>query len=108
MKRAVNRETITVDVPHKLTKAVARKRIDEGFLRVQREIAGKSVQFEQDWQDDTMAFKGGAMGQTVSGRLTVFDDSVKIEIDLPWLLARMAGTIREKLSRGTTKLLTKE
>lgn len=101
-------EKISITVPHRLSKEEARQRIDGGFVRLQQEIAGKSVEFDQSWQGDVMAFSGGAMGQTITGRLTVADNAVDIELDLPWLLAKLSGTIRDKLSRGATKMLEKK
>jgi len=101
-------EKITVNVPHKLGRADARTRIDQGFGKVQEQIAGKSVDVEQSWTGDVMNFKAGAMGQNITGNLEVFDDKVTIEIDLPWLLAKISGVVQDKLKKGTQLLLEKK
>lgn len=101
-------EKVTVRVPHKLSKADARARIDKGFAKVQEQIAGKSVNVEQEWQGETMAFKAGAMGQSLTGKLNVMDDHVHIEVDLPWFLAKLSGMVEDKLRKGTQLLLDKK
>ncbi len=101
-------EKISVNVPHKLTREEARQRIDEGFGKVQQQIAGNSVNMEQNWHGDRMAFTAGAMGQTITGNLTVSDSNVRIELDLPWFLAKLSGGIQEKMKKGTTLLLEKK
>ena len=101
-------EKITVNVPHKLSREEARKRIDSGFGKVQEQIAGKAVSVEQTWNGDTLAFAAGAMGQKITGTLHVQDKNVLIEIDLPWFLAKLSGTVTDKLKKGTQLLLDKK
>ncbi|MEL7272336.1 MAG: polyhydroxyalkanoic acid system family protein [Pseudomonadota bacterium] len=101
-------EKITVNIPHKLGKDAARSRIENGFAKVQEQIVGKAVEVEQSWTNDRMDFAVGMMGQSVKGRLDVADNHVHVELDLPWLLAKLAGPIREKLTKGTQVLLEKK
>lgn len=101
-------EKITVNVPHKLTRETAKSRIESGFSKVQEQIAGKSVDIQQNWQGDNLLFSAGAMGQKITGKLTVFDDKVLIEVDLPWILAKLSGGIQDKLKKGTQLLLDKK
>ncbi len=101
-------EKITVNVPHKLSREEARSRIDSGFGKVQEQIAGKAVAVEQTWNGDSMAFTAGAMGQNITGSLHIQENNVLIEIDLPWFLAKLSGSIGEKLKKGTQLLLDKK
>lgn len=101
-------EKISIKVPHKLSKIDARNRIDSGFAKVQEQIAGKSVDVEQHWEGEVMRFKAGMMGQSLTGMLEVLDDHVKVEADLPWFLAKLSGTIGDKLKKGTQLLLDKK
>lgn len=103
-------EKITINVPHKLSQADARARIDSGFAKVQEQVVGKSVEVEQNWapDQDVMTFKAGVMGQSITGTLNVMPEKVLIEIDLPWFLAKLAGPFREKLAKGTQLLLDKK
>lgn len=101
-------EKINIKVPHKLSPADARSRIDSGFAKVQEQIAGKSVDVEQNWNGDVMHFKAGLMGQNITGMLTILADHVQIEVDLPWFLAKLSGAVGDKLKKGTQLLLDKK
>lgn len=101
-------EKITVNVPHKLSREDARARIDRGFGKVQEQIGGKAMTVEQSWQGDVMDFQAGAMGQKITGKLHVQDSNVLIEVNLPWFLAKLSGSVQEKLKKGTQLLLDKK
>ncbi len=101
-------EKITVNVPHKLTEREVRERIDKGFSKVQEKTVGKSVDVSQSWEGDRMTFKAGAMGQNLTGKLHIQPNNVFIEINLPWFLAKLSGTVQEKLKKGTQLLLDKK
>ena len=101
-------EKITVNVPHKLDIEDARNRIEQGFDKVQEQIAGKSVDVTQSWTGDRMDFTAGAMGQKLTGNLQVQENNVLIEVDLPWFLAKLSNVVEEKLKKGTQLLLDKK
>ena len=101
-------EELTINVPHRLTRLTARERIEGGFHKVQEQIAGKGVSVEQVWQGDHMDFTATVMGQAVKGSLDVDDEQVHIRVALPWLLAKLAGPLQEKLASGTKLLLEKK
>lgn len=97
-------ETITITVPNRHSKEEARRRIDGGFNKAIDHLAGKA-QVETAWIGDEMSFKASAMGQSVTGTLSLFDDHVRIDVALPWLLAKLAGPISQKLEKNTQLLL---
>ena len=98
-------EPLTIDVPHSLGLDGARSRIEGGFHKVTDALGGKGVTIEQNWQGDQMAFTAQAMGQSIDGHLTVFADKVHIEMQLPWLLAKLAGPLKERLASETKTIL---
>lgn len=97
-------ETVTVTVPNRHTKEEARRRIDDGFAKAMDTLAGKA-EVKTAWKGDVMTFQAGALGQNVSGTLTITDDEVVIRISLPWILAKLAGPISQKLEKNTQLLL---
>ena len=101
-------ETIKVDIPHKLGRAAARTRIDEGFGRLRQEMLGGMVKFEDTWNGDHLDFKARVMGQTVTGRLDVLDEAVHVEVDLPMMLAAIAEKLKGKLRKEGQILLEKK
>ncbi|MDD9910145.1 MAG: polyhydroxyalkanoic acid system family protein [Ahrensia sp.] len=100
-------ETITVTIPNKRSKEEAKQRIDSGFHTVTEQLGGRA-QINQSWQGDRMQFDAAAMGQTISGTLDVREDVVEINVSLPWLLAKLAGPISDKLAKHTQLLLDKK
>ena len=57
------------------------------------------------WQGDTLHFRMRALGQTAEGRIEVLDDALRIDLTLPWLLAKAANRLLPFLRKETTKLL---
>lgn len=101
-------ETVSVTIPHRLSKDEARRRLEGGFQRVTEQMAGKAVSVDQTWDGDRMDFSARVMGQSITGKLMVRDASVDLEIDLPWLLASMANLFKGRLRKETTLLLEKK
>ena len=97
-------EPITVDIPHKLGRDVARARIAGGISRLAGMFPGGG-HVEERWEGDTLHFTVSAMGQRVASRLEVFDGYVHAVVDLPPMLALFASKIREKLAKEAPRLL---
>jgi hypothetical protein len=99
-----------VNIPHSLGKDEARRRIDEGFGRMRQQMVGglgAMLAFTERWEGDRLHFEGGSLGQKLSGRLDVMADSVRVEIDLPEILAAIADKIAGRLKTEGQKLLEK-
>jgi hypothetical protein len=94
-----------------LGKDEARRRIAEGFGRLEQQMTsgfGMVVNITERWEGDRLHFEGGALGQKMTGRLDVRDDSVQIQLDLPEILAAIADRITGKLQKEGQKLLEKK
>lgn len=101
-------ETINVEIPHRLSRLEARQRLEGGLQKIHEQVAGRAVNIEQEWTGDHLDFKAGMMGQTIAGRLDIEDDHVRLELDLPWLLASIANTLKGRLKKEGTLLLEKK
>ncbi len=99
---------VVVNVPHDLGRDEARRRLETGFGRIREQIGGKALAFEERWEGERLHFNAGAFGQKVSGRVDVLDKSVRIEVDLPWILASMAEKLQGRLQKAGTLLLEKK
>ena len=102
---------VTVNIPHKLGKAEARRRIEEGFGRLRQQMTGGiagMVTFQERWEGDRLHFEGSGLGQKMTGRLDVLPDSVRVEVDLPEILAAMADLITGRIQKEGQKLLEKK
>ena len=49
-----------------------------------------------------------ALGQSASGSIDVADDHVRLEVFLPWFLAKLVGTIQPLIRNEGTLLLEKK
>jgi hypothetical protein len=57
------------------------------------------------WNGDRLEFRVSAIGQVAEGFMDVAEDHVRVEVQLPWLLQRMAETIRDAIqARGKVLL----
>jgi hypothetical protein len=63
---------------------------------------------QESWEGDTLHFRMRALGQTAAGAIEVLDDALRIEISLPWLLAKAADRLLPILRKQTTLLLEKK
>lgn len=93
-----------MEIPHKLGRADAKQRLEKGVSKLTSFIPGSTVT-EHRWDGDTLAFTVQAMGQRVAAQLDVFDDRVRAVLDLPPMLAMLAGNAKELFLERGTKLL---
>jgi hypothetical protein len=97
--------TITVTVPHNLGVETAKKRLAERIEALQREYVDKVAQSEVTWAGDVATIRVAAIGQTATAQMTVLADMVRIEVQLPWLLARLAGKLQGFISQNANDVL---
>ena len=102
------RETITVSIPHKLGKEEALRRIREGVVDARTKFASVLSIQQADWTDDTLAFRVSAVAQQVAGTIQVAESHVKLDVELPWLLAKVAKVIVPAVQKEGTLLLEKK
>lgn len=96
---------LTLSIPHQLTRAEARRRIQEQLARLQQQYGGMLGRVEERWDGDTLHFAVSAAGQTVSGQAFVEDQAVRLEVVLPWMLAMLAGPVQQAIEKQGTALL---
>jgi len=53
-------------------------------------------------------FRMRALGQTAAGSIEVLEDALRIDVSLPWLLAKAAKGLLPLLRKETAKLLEKQ
>jgi hypothetical protein len=60
---------------------------------------------DDTWTGNQMAFKLTAMGQSITGRVDVQPEAVKLDVDLPWMLAMLAEKIRPRVEAEGRRML---
>jgi len=99
---------VTISIPHRLGKAEAARRLRTGMERMRGNLSTLVTIDQEVWSGDTLRFQMRALGQSAAGTIQVLDDSVLIEVTLPWLLAKLSERLLPTLRRETTLLLEKK
>jgi Putative polyhydroxyalkanoic acid system protein (PHA_gran_rgn) len=98
---------LIVSIPHNLGKAEATRRLQAGVGQMHRQFSSSLAALEEQWDGDRMRFRVGALGQTINGHLDVEEDAVKVEVQLPWILAMAADKARSFIQKQGRLLLEK-
>jgi hypothetical protein len=101
-------ESVTVIVGHRLGRVEAVRRLKEGLAETHGRL-GSMIAIEQEtWQGDTLHFRMRALGQAAAASIEVLEDALRIEVSLPWLLAKLANRLLPVLRNEATLLLEKK
>jgi len=98
-------QDLTATIPHQLTRTEAKRRIREQVGTVRQQYGTLLTNLQETWTGDTMAFSLMAMGQPISGKLTVDDQAVHLTVALPWLLRMLAGAVKPRIEQQGRLLL---
>ena len=98
-------EPIVVRIPHRLGRDEAKRRIENGLDAIRREVAQYVRSLDYSWNGYTLDFHAAALMQTITGRLEVSDDVVRIEFALPRLLHLIARTVAGRIEQRGGALL---
>ncbi len=98
-------QPLTISIPHRLGRQEAKRRLASGMSRIDPELAAFVSAFDYSWDDDRLNFRAEALWQTITGRLEVLEEVVRIEIDLPWMMRLLGETITKRVrGRGIAML----
>jgi hypothetical protein len=98
-------QPIDVDLPHKLGKEAAKRRIGDNIHKIHEQIPGGG-NVSSRWEGDKLMLDVAAMGDSIRAELTVYEDRVHCHFDLPGLLGMFAQPIAAMLkAKGSDILL---
>jgi hypothetical protein len=101
-------EPLVVRIPHRLGRQEAVRRLKMGLEHARGQYSRLIQVNEEIWSGDRLVFAVLAMKQPVAGLIDVFDDHVRIEVTLPWLLNRIARGLQATIRKQGTLMLTKK
>lgn len=96
-------EPLVITIPHKLSKEEALRRVKPALAKASDTFPVLKVE-EEVWSDDRMDFRVRALGQPAAGNVQVGDDSVRLEVTLPWLLHKFAEAVQKAIA-GNGRIL---
>jgi hypothetical protein len=99
---------LTITIAHRLGRAEARRRIEAGFSKIIQQLPGSGGACSERWDGDRLTFGAAVLGQTVAGAIDVHDAAVTMEIELPGVLGMIASSLKDRLKKVGTLLLTKK
>jgi hypothetical protein len=100
-------QPLVVSIPHRLGRQEAKRRLDSGINRLRPELAGLISTLDYSWDEDRLNFSASAMWQPITGAIEVLDDTVRIEIDLPWMMRLLADTVAKQVRGRSIAMLEK-
>src|SRR5437667_12814211 len=95
---------LTITIPHQLTKAEARRRIDSHIAELLGQYSSHLDHLDHHWTGDTLDFQAGVMGMTITGKVHVEVQVVRVEVALPWLLTTIARPVMRSIEQERRKL----
>ena len=98
-------QPIQVDLPHKLGKEEARRRIANNIHKLKDHIPGGTAQVSSAWSDDELRLDVAAMGQSVQTLIGVEESVVRVHVLLPGMLGMFSGPIQAMLQKKGSVLL---
>jgi hypothetical protein len=100
-------EPIVITIAHKLGKEEAMRRVRSALAKACE--AFPLLKAEQEtWSGDRMDFRVRALGQLAAGNVTVGEETVRLEVTLPWLLHKFATAVQKTVSSRGRILLEKK
>jgi hypothetical protein len=99
---------LIVSIPHRLGKDEAVRRLQNGLGNAQANFGHLFKVQEETWTGNRLQFRVSALGQVASGTIDVADDHVRLEVLLPWLLAKVAEAIQPLIRKEGVLMLEKK
>ena len=98
-------QPIEVDLPHKLGREEARRRIAANIHKLKDHIPGGAADVRTSWTGDTLDLSVQALGESVDTTIAVEETFVRVRVRLPGLLGMFAKPIEAALRRKGDLLL---
>jgi len=99
---------LVVTIPHRLGKDEAVRRLKNGLGQARTNFSHLLSVDEEAWAGDRLTFRIRALGQSSSGTIDVNEDNLRLEVTLPWLLAKLSERFVPAIRREGTLLLEKK
>ena len=100
-------QPIIVTIPHRLGKDEAKRRVQAGFNNVRSHVNNGFVTLKDAWAGDHLDFQANLLGKSTTGSVDVADDHVRLEVQLPWVLAMVANKAKALVKRQGQLMLDK-
>ena len=100
-------QPIKVDLPHKLGRDEARRRIANNIHKLREHIPG-GAQVDSSWAGDDLTLAIHALGQAVQAKIGVEETKVHLKMVLPGMLGMFSGMIQAGLQKKGSDILLED
>jgi putative polyhydroxyalkanoate system protein len=97
-------QPIEVELPHKLGKDEARRRIANNIHRLEEHFPG-GAHIESGWAGDQLNLRIQALGDSIDSTIDVEETKVRVKMLLPGVLGMFSGVIQGALQKKGSVLL---
>jgi hypothetical protein len=101
-------QPLIVSIPHRLGRDEAMRRIKSGLNTARSNYSTLVTIHEETWAGERLAINVSALGQNAHGFIDVAEDHVRLEVTLPWLLAKIAEKFTPAIRKEATLMLEKK
>ena len=98
-------KSIVITLPHALAVEDAKRRIAERIDLLRTSYIDKLAYSEVKWTDNKADLRVIALGQTVLGQIDILSDTIRIEVQLPWILAALSDKVQGVLTSNAKESL---
>lgn len=98
-RRQMDIPPIVVTIPHSVSKAEARRRIEARIEDARVRHAARFKVAEETWNGDRLTYRVAVIGQPITGNIEIGDDNVRIEAKLSWYLGHLAKAAEALIAR---------
>ena len=99
---------LIVSIPHRLGRQEAVRRLKSGLGQARNSYSHLLTIDEEVWNGDCLTFRVRALGQSAGGTIEVADDHLRLEVSLPWLLAKLSERLAPAIRKEGALLLEKK
>ena len=99
---------LVVTVSHDLGQAEAIRRMQAGLGRLQDKFGRLITVDEETWSGNRLTLRVRAVGQSLAATVDVLEDQLRLEVTLPWLLAKISEKLIPTIQREGSLLLEKK
>ena len=99
---------LIISIPHHLGREEAERRIRSGLASARANYATIINILDETWIGDRLTFNISVLGQPAAGLMDFVDDHVRLEVTLPWLLAKIVEQFTPTIRKEVTLMLEKK
>lgn len=93
------------ELSHELTKDEVKSRLERFTEALRTKYKDQVSDLDQNWSGDTMSFGFKTMGVKLSGDMTVHDDRLVVDGELPFAAMMFKGKIESEMREQLGRLL---